>query len=126
MLSSGDNFLAGQSFAASQETGEYYDVRLLERIGYDAIALGNHDFDFGPDVLAEFIGAYTEPQTYLSANLAFAAAPALQALVAAGPLPPSTVLDVAGPAVGAVGAIPPPLPPPPSPPAVVDRSSPVP
>src|SRR3546814_8911064 len=69
MLSSGDNFLAGQSFAASQETGEYYDVRLLERIGYGAIALGNHDFDFGPDVLAEFIGAYTEPQTYLSANL---------------------------------------------------------
>ncbi|HEY9558379.1 MAG TPA: 5'-nucleotidase C-terminal domain-containing protein [Acidimicrobiales bacterium] len=105
MLSSGDNFLAGQSFAASQETGEYYDVRLLERIGYDAIALGNHDFDFGPDVLAEFIGAYTEPQTYLSANLDFAAEPELQALVDAGTIAPSTVIDVAGTEVGVVGAI---------------------
>src|SRR3546814_19981221 len=105
MLSSGDNFLAGQSFAASQETGEYYDVRLLERIGYDAIALGNHDFDFGPDVLAEFIGAYTEPQTYLSANLDFAAEPELQALVAAGTIVPSHVIDVAGPEVGVGGAI---------------------
>src|SRR3546814_5069306 len=96
ILSSGDNFLAGQSFAASQETGEYYDVRLLERIGYDAIALGNHDFDCGPDVLVEFIGAYAEPQTYLSANLDFTAEPELQAFVDAGTIAPSTVIDVAG------------------------------
>src|SRR3546814_15567846 len=115
MRSSGDNFLAGQSFAASQETGEYYDVRLLERIGYDAIPLGNHDFDFGPDVLAELIGAYTQPQTYLSANLDFTAQPEPPALAATGTLAPSTRISMAAPTCAAAG---------PATPAMVTASTP--
>src|SRR3546814_12503691 len=106
MLSSGDNFLAGQSFAASQETGEYYDVRILERIGYDDIALGNHDFDFGPDVLAAFIGAYTQPQTYPPAKREFAAHHDMQAPAAAGPTAPGPAATPAGPETGGVGVLP--------------------
>jgi 2',3'-cyclic-nucleotide 2'-phosphodiesterase (5'-nucleotidase family) len=60
MLSSGDNFLAGPQFQASLDKGPpFYDSIGLDLIGYDAFALGNHEFDFGPDVLADFIGGTT-------------------------------------------------------------------
>lgn len=38
----------------------------LEAVGYDALGLGNHDFDFGPDYLAHFIAEMHCP--VLSAN----------------------------------------------------------
>ncbi|MEM9288113.1 MAG: bifunctional metallophosphatase/5'-nucleotidase, partial [Pseudomonadota bacterium] len=53
-LSSGDNILPGPEFNASLNDGIFYDAQVLNAIGYDAIALGNHDFDFGPDLLADF------------------------------------------------------------------------
>ena len=59
LLSSGDNFLAGFVFNSSLETGTFYDALALDRLGYDALCLGNHDFDFGTEVLADFIGSYT-------------------------------------------------------------------
>jgi 5'-nucleotidase/UDP-sugar diphosphatase len=104
LLSSGDNFLAGPEFNASQALGTWFDPIALESFGYDAIALGNHDFDFGPDVLAEFIGAYMSPPTYVSSNLDFTNEPNLEALVTAGTIKPSTMVSVDGHMVGIVGA----------------------
>ncbi len=114
-ITAGDNFLAGPEFQASIDSGApgsrtYYDALAISRIGYDAVILGNHDFDFGPDVLAEFIGdaQTTNPTTYLSANLDFSANAGLNALVAAGTLAPSTLIDVPTAAdtrkVGIIGA----------------------
>ena len=54
-VSSGDNFLAGREVAAGLRSGIFYDSVAMDLIGYDAIALGNHDFDLGPEVLAQFI-----------------------------------------------------------------------
>lgn len=57
-LSSGDNFLPGPQFNASLELDEaedLYDAVVLKELAYDAICLGNHDFDFGPDVLERLI-----------------------------------------------------------------------
>ncbi|MDH3500370.1 MAG: 5'-nucleotidase C-terminal domain-containing protein, partial [Acidimicrobiia bacterium] len=110
MLSSGDNFLAGTAFEASLSDGIFYDVLALEAIGYHAIDIGNHDFDFGPDVLADFISAYTDPPPYVSANLDFSGEAALQALVTAGTIAPSTTVDMDGMTVGIVGATTPNLP----------------
>jgi hypothetical protein len=60
MVSSGDNFLAGPEFNAGVDNGiPFYDTIALDLIGYDAIAIGNHDFDFGPDVLADFISGFS-------------------------------------------------------------------
>lgn len=104
LLSSGDNFLAGSIFTLSQNTGTYYDAMALDRLGYDALCLGNHDFDFGPAVLAEFIEAYTlTAPPYLSANLDFSTEPALAGLAAAGRILPSTVLNVDGQQVAVIG-----------------------
>ncbi len=104
LVSSGDNFLAGPEYSASEALGTIFDPIALEAFGYDAIDLGNHDFDFGPDVLADFINAYGTPPTYLSSNLDFTNEPNLQALVTAGVIKPSTMIDVNGTMVGIVGA----------------------
>ncbi|MEM1213539.1 MAG: bifunctional metallophosphatase/5'-nucleotidase [Planctomycetota bacterium] len=95
-LSSGDNILPGPEFNASLATGDlgsrtYYDANVLNAIGYDAIALGNHDFDFGPTVLADFIPQVNAP--LLSANLDFSANAGLQALKDAGEIAESTLVS---------------------------------
>jgi 5'-nucleotidase/UDP-sugar diphosphatase len=104
MVSSGDNFLAGPEFNASLVHGvPFYDTIAMQLIGYDAVNLGNHDFDFGPDVLADFLAGYTSPPPYVSANLDFSAEPRLQAYVDAGVIVPSTIVKERGELVGIIG-----------------------
>ena len=70
LLNSGDNFLAGPEWNASLEKGvPFYDSIALNRIGYDAMGIGNHEFDFGPDVLAQFIRGFDPDVPFVSANL---------------------------------------------------------
>ena len=94
-LSSGDNYLPGPEFNASLATGpigsrNYFDADVLNAIGYDAIALGNHDFDFGPAVLADFIPQVNAP--YVSANLDFSNNAGLQTLKDAGQIAESVLI----------------------------------
>ncbi len=104
MISSGDNFLAGPEFNVGLANGvPFYDTVAMELIGYDAVALGNHDFDFGPDVLADFIDGYTKKPPYVSANLDFSGEARLQAYVDAGVIAPATVAKVRGELVGIIG-----------------------
>lgn len=111
MLSSGDNFLAGPEFNVGIEKGvPFYDTIALDQIGYDAIILGNHDFDFGPDILADFISGYANPAPYLSANLEFSGEPRLQAYVDEGRLAKSIVIKERGELIGVIGATTPALP----------------
>ena len=119
-LSSGDNFLAGPEFKAGLAAhnpalggvNTYYDAKVLDAIGYDAILLGNHDFDFGPDLLADFIstGFTSTFPPYLSANIDFTGEPALQALVEHGRIAKSIVIERSGHVFGIIGATTPNLP----------------
>ena len=114
LLSSGDNFLAGTSFNASltlPANSPYYDSIGLRLIGYDALAIGNHEFDFGPDVLAKFINGFNGTTKFVSANLDFSAEANLQSLVNSGVIVKSTVLTKrGGQRIGIVGATTPLLP----------------
>lgn len=107
MLSSGDNFLAGPEFNASLNlpaSEPYYDAVAMDYIGYDAVCIGNHDFDFGPDVLSKFIQSYSMTQPpYLSANLDFSAEDTLQNLVDQGRVLASTVVNKNGNEFGVIG-----------------------
>ncbi|MCA9755553.1 MAG: 5'-nucleotidase C-terminal domain-containing protein [Candidatus Eisenbacteria bacterium] len=112
-VSSGDNFLAGAEFAASLEKGApFYDTIGLNRVRYDAKAIGNHEFDFGPETTADFIRGFRMLEssdlsgrpTFVSANLDFSGEPTLQALVDAGVIRKSRVVEVGGTRVGIVGA----------------------
>ena len=112
-VSSGDNFLASPTFSASIEDGVFYDAIALDRLGYDAIALGNHDFDFGPDVLADFISeGFRHPgrPPYVSANIDVSAEPRLQALADADVIVERTVVRERGEQIGIIGATTPALP----------------
>jgi 5'-nucleotidase len=112
LLSSGDNFLAGPEFQASLEKGvPFYDSIALSEIGYDAFAIGNHEFDFGPDVLADFIESFgRNVPPFVSANLDVSDEPRLAALAADGTIVASTVVRERGERIGVVGATTPLLP----------------
>lgn len=111
LVSSGDNILAGPQLSASLENGvPFYDGLAMDAINYDAVAIGNHEFDFGPDVLADFIASFpTNPAPFLSANLDVAPEPALADL--GGRIASSTVVELeGGHRVGIIGATTPLLP----------------
>jgi 5'-nucleotidase len=111
MLSSGDNFLAGPEFNASLANGvPFYDTIAMDLIGYDAACIGNHEFDFGPQTLADFLSGFTGPVPFLSANLDFSGEPALQDLVDQGRIASRAVVTVNGELIGIVGATTPDLP----------------
>jgi 5'-nucleotidase / UDP-sugar diphosphatase len=104
-LSAGDNFLAGPIFNFSLKKGvPYYDATALDIIGVDAVTLGNHDFDLGPDVLANFIGSFkfTKP-VFLSANLDFSKEKPLSSLKAAGMIAKSTIIERGRKRFGIIG-----------------------
>lgn len=108
VLTAGDNFLAGKEWQASMDrdtTSPIYDAMALDRVGYDALVLGNHDFDFGPDVLARFIRSFSRSKApFLSANLSFRNEPAMMALVDSGRVRSHLVVNKGGQRIGIVGA----------------------
>lgn len=110
MLSSGDNFLAGPEFNAGLDrksqnpNNKFYDAIAIESIGYDALAMGNHDFDFGPDVYADLIDDIDSNIPFLSANLDFSNHGPLSALQEAGRIASSAVFIRNQEMVGVIGA----------------------
>jgi len=99
-ISSGDNFLASPELNATLQSLSdnipsndiYFYGRLLDAIAYDAIVLGNHDFDFGPEFLANFIESLPSVP-FLSANVNFAGEPRLHNLVSTGRIAKSVVVE---------------------------------
>ncbi|MCS7324242.1 MAG: 5'-nucleotidase C-terminal domain-containing protein [Thermoflexales bacterium] len=69
---------------------------VMNAIGYDAMAIGNHEFDDGPPELRRFIDRVNFP--VLSANINASAEPSLT-----GKIAPSVVITVNGEPVGIVG-----------------------
>lgn len=103
-ISSGDNYLAGARLNASLEDPDvFYDALVYTEGGFDAMTIGNHEFDFGPDVLADFVEA-TDDIPFVSANLDLSAEPRLAALEDQGRIAASTVVTKEGRRIGIVGA----------------------
>lgn len=124
ILSSGDAFIPGVFFSASETAfggvGRA-DILIQNELGFQAIALGNHEFDQGTGVLSDLIQG--DPTfsgaafPYLSSNLDFSTSADLAGLVVpdaqapqANSLAASTIIDVNGERIGVVGATTPTLP----------------
>jgi 5'-nucleotidase / UDP-sugar diphosphatase len=72
VLDAGDFFMGTLFPFLESETG--FQLRLMKRMGYDAAALGNHEFDFGPAWLAGVISTSAEKgeiPSLVSSNLRF-------------------------------------------------------
>ena len=107
-VGSGDDFLAGPVFGASLSADPpYYEARVSIAGGLDVLGFGNHDFDFGPAVVARYVESL--PARFVAANLDFGDEPALRPLVEAGRVAPWTVVETGGARVGLVGLIDPTL-----------------
>ncbi len=72
LLDAGDQFMG--SLFYSHWRGEA-ERRVMTAIGYDAMTLGNHEFDHGPETIARFVRA--APFPVLAANLDTSEEPAL-------------------------------------------------
>ncbi len=121
LLSAGDNVIPGPFFSASgdpsvrpvlrrslrlpagREGVGRFDIAIMNTLGFDASALGNHEFDAGTGVLAEFVRADIRDSNndgildearwlgvqfpYLSANLDFSGESALASAFTSSILP---------------------------------------
>jgi 5'-nucleotidase len=110
-LSGGDNFLAGPEFAASLDKGvPFYDSLAHKAMGYDLSIVGNHEFDFGPEVTAQFIDGFRGTVPFVSANLDVSGEPALQSHADRGTIVATHVVKIRGERVGVIGLTTPELP----------------
>lgn len=132
-LSSGDAFIPGVFFSASEAvfgTAGIADIQIQNELGIEAIALGNHEFDLGTAHLASLIdgsatgdfSALTESalagldftgtdMSYVSTNLDYSTDADMAPLEVAGggvstggTVSSSVVIDVNGESIGVVGA----------------------
>ena len=93
LVDAGDAFQGTLFFNVWQGEEEAY---FMNALGYQAMAVGNHEFDSGPTALADFIGLADFP--VLSANIDASADADLAGLIEA-----YTILDVGGEQVGVFG-----------------------
>ncbi len=107
----GGDFLMGTLFhtIAREESAE---LRLLQEIGYDAITLGNHEFDFRPRGLAQILNAALakgDIPALLCANIVFSESDtsddALQALFKRGVVKPYQIFVKNGWRIGVFGVM---------------------
>jgi 2',3'-cyclic-nucleotide 2'-phosphodiesterase (5'-nucleotidase family)/subtilisin family serine protease len=93
VLDAGDQFQGTLFFTLFQ--GDVLN-ETMNYIGYDAMAVGNHEFDSGPATLADFIDGSDFP--ILSANIDASSDTELMGLI-----PPYVILDRGGQQIGVVG-----------------------
>lgn len=95
LLNGGDNFQGSLFYVAYQGAVE---AEFLGRMGFDAMTVGNHEFDDGARALNGFLDAVSFP--VLGANVGAAPGTRLD-----GRLKPSVVLEIGGERIGIIGAV---------------------
>lgn len=93
LLDAGDQFQGTLFYTKYQGKEAEYFMNLL---GYHAMAVGNHEFDDGPEVLGRFAKRIGFP--LLSANLDVTEEPALKDVIK-----PYTIINIQGERIGIVG-----------------------
>ena len=109
LLNSGDNYLPSPTFQASQVDGApFFDAWAVRRFNYDALAIGNHEFDFGPETFARFIRESGDVE-FVSANLDYSGEPSLAGFEGSRLVSSTVVVERRRP-IGIVGLTTPSLP----------------
>jgi 5'-nucleotidase len=95
LLDAGDPFQGSLFYTTYKGAAE---AEFMEAIGYDAMAVGNHEFDDGPAGLEKFVDAVSFP--VISGNLDLTSEPALK-----GKVGNHVVLEVGGEKIGIISAL---------------------
>ncbi|KAJ8023887.1 5'-nucleotidase [Holothuria leucospilota] len=93
LLDAGDQFQGTQWFVFYQGAAT---ANFMNQLGYDALGLGNHEFDLGVEGLVRFLKNVTFPA--LSSNINASLEPELEAL-----FQKSVILNVGGEMIGIIG-----------------------
>ncbi|MBN2348796.1 MAG: bifunctional metallophosphatase/5'-nucleotidase [Bacteroidales bacterium] len=110
VLDDGD-FLMGTLFhALEEETG--FQLPLMKKMGYDAVSIGNHEFDFGPATLANIINQSAtrgEIPSLLLSNIVFSEKSPdddnLETVYRKGIIQPYTIIEKSGIKIGLFGIL---------------------
>jgi 5'-nucleotidase/UDP-sugar diphosphatase len=92
---------AGDRFTGTLYHQQYHgqdNAQVMDLLGYDAMTLGNHEFDNGDTILAQFIDRLDFP--VVNTNIDFS-----QSTDLAGKVQPYVIVDVAGQQIGITGLI---------------------
>jgi 5'-nucleotidase/UDP-sugar diphosphatase len=110
ILDAGD-FLMGTLFQ-ELEPSEGFQLRLMKEMGYDAVSIGNHEFDFGIKTTAEIIrnsAKRGQIPSVLLANIRFSPGPAedddLEDLYSSEIIKPYTIVEKSGLRIGLFGIL---------------------
>ncbi|MFK7871378.1 MAG: bifunctional UDP-sugar hydrolase/5'-nucleotidase [Roseobacter sp.] len=95
VLDAGDPFQGSLFYSTYKGAAE---AEFMEKIGYDAMAVGNHEFDDGPQGLADFVEKVSFP--VVSGNLDLSNETSL-----AGKVENHVILEVGGQKIGIVSAL---------------------
>lgn len=95
VLDAGDQFQGSLMYTTFKGTVE---AEMMEKIGFDVMAVGNHEFDDGPEKLAEFVDAVSFP--VISGNLDLSSSNLLN-----GKVGNHVVLEVGGERIGIISAL---------------------
>ena len=95
VLDAGDQFQGSLFYSTYKGAAE---AEFMEMIGYDVMAVGNHEFDDGPEKLAEFVDAVSFP--VISGNLDLSRSNVLK-----GKVGNHVVLEVGGEKIGIISAL---------------------
>ncbi|WP_299698752.1 bifunctional UDP-sugar hydrolase/5'-nucleotidase [uncultured Tateyamaria sp.] len=95
VLDAGDPFQGSLFYTTYKGAAE---AEFMEQMGYDAMAVGNHEFDDGPQGLADFIEKVSFP--VISGNLDLSAEETLS-----GKVENHVVLEVGGKKIGVISAL---------------------
>lgn len=68
LFNAGD-FLGGSPFGWLALRDHAPELKIMQKIGYDAVILGNHEFDCGPDVLASYLQEADYPKAHEDTTL---------------------------------------------------------
>jgi 5'-nucleotidase/UDP-sugar diphosphatase len=55
LLFDAGDFMGGGPFAWLALNSSAAELTIMQEIGYDAVTIGNHEYDYGPDILAQYL-----------------------------------------------------------------------
>ncbi len=64
LLLSGGDFIGGTAYSWLVSLGYAPELSIKQKIGYDAVVIGNHEYDYGPEILAEYLIEAGYPESH--------------------------------------------------------------
>lgn len=100
LVDAGDTIMEDRHLMANYFRGEPV-IKIMNHLGYDLAVPGNHDFEFGLDILAERIAQ--ADFVYLAANIVPTEDPTESALLMTSQMEPYVIVSVQGVRIGFLG-----------------------